>query len=75
MRLDILFVADVRFEGGTSTALAVEIRAAARAGFKTGLLAVKGPLLRRGFQDRLAGREGTIAASPLPYASRLAGTD
>ncbi|BCH01232.1 antifreeze protein, type I [Mesorhizobium sp. 131-2-5] len=46
MRLDILFVADVRFEGGTSTALAVEIRAAARAGFKTGLLAVKGPLLR-----------------------------
>ncbi|CDX28956.1 Glycosyltransferase [Mesorhizobium sp. ORS 3359] len=45
MRLDILFVADVRFEGGTSTALAVEIRAAARAGLKTGLLAVKGPLL------------------------------
>lgn len=43
--LDILFVADVRFEGGTSTALAVEIRAAARAGFRTGLLAVKGPLL------------------------------
>ena len=45
MRLDILFIADVRFEGGTSTALAVEIRAAARAGLKTGLLAVKGPLL------------------------------
>src|SRR4249920_3504981 len=45
MRRDILFIADVRFEGGTSTALAVEIRAAARAGLKTGLLAVKGPLL------------------------------
>ena len=49
MRLDILFVADVRFEGGTSTALAVEIRAAARAGLKTGLLAVKGPLLGHPF--------------------------
>ncbi|WP_439615893.1 glycosyltransferase [Shinella sp.] len=43
--LDILFVADARFEGGTSTALAVEIRAAARAGLRTGLLAIKGPLL------------------------------
>lgn len=43
--LDVLFVADVRFEGGTSTALAVEIRTAARAGLRTGLLAVKGPLL------------------------------
>lgn len=49
MRLDILFVADVRFEGGTSTALAVEIRAAARAGLRTGLLAVKGPLLGHPF--------------------------
>ncbi|MBN9029608.1 MAG: glycosyltransferase [Rhizobiales bacterium] len=43
--LDIVFVADVRFEGGTSTALATEIIAAARAGLRTGLLAVKGPLL------------------------------
>jgi hypothetical protein len=49
MRLDILFIADVRFEGGTSTALAVEIRAAAGAGLKTGLLAVKGPLLGHPF--------------------------
>lgn len=47
--LDILFVADVRFEGGTSTALAVEIKAAARAGLRTGLLAVKGPLLNLPF--------------------------
>lgn len=45
MKLNILFIADVRFEGGTSTALAVEIQAAARAGLKTSLLAVKGPLL------------------------------
>lgn len=44
-RFDILFVADGRFEGGASTALAVEIRAAARAGLTTGLLLVKGPLL------------------------------
>ncbi|WEZ85883.1 hypothetical protein P6U16_23110 (plasmid) [Rhizobium sp. 32-5/1] len=42
---DILFVADARFEGGTSTAIAVEMRAAARAGFRCGLLTVKGPLL------------------------------
>jgi len=42
---DILFVADARFEGGTSTAIVVEIRAAARAGFRCGLLTVKGPLL------------------------------
>lgn len=42
---DIIFVADARFEGGTSTALAVEMKAAAQAGLKTGLLMVKGPIL------------------------------
>lgn len=42
---DVVYVADVRFEGGTSTALAVEIVAAARAGLRTGLLAIKGSLL------------------------------
>ncbi|MDO9416197.1 glycosyltransferase [Pararhizobium sp.] len=47
--LDILFVADARFEGGTSTAIAVEMRAAARAGLRVGLLMVKGPLLRHPF--------------------------
>lgn len=45
MHFDIVFVADGRFEGGTSSALIVEIRAAARAGFRTGLLLVKGPIL------------------------------
>lgn len=45
MRLDVLFIADVRFEGGASTALAAEIGASARAGLATGLLALKGPLL------------------------------
>lgn len=42
---DIIFVADARFEGGTSTALAVELKAAAKAGLKCGLLMVKGPIL------------------------------
>ena len=36
-------------KGGSSTSLAVEIRAAARAGLRTGLLAVKGPLLGHPF--------------------------
>lgn len=49
MKLDIIFIADVRFEGGASTALALEIREAARAGLKAGLLAVKGPLLAHPF--------------------------
>jgi glycosyltransferase involved in cell wall biosynthesis len=45
---DILFVADARFPGGTSTALANEIAAAHRAGFRFGLIHVAGPVLRRG---------------------------
>lgn len=44
-RYDIVFIADVRFEGGTSTALAAEMAAAAREGWSTGLLMVKGPIL------------------------------
>ena len=44
-RFDIVFAGDVRFEGGTSTALAAEIAAAARAGWSAGLLMVKGPIL------------------------------
>ncbi|ESY08613.1 hypothetical protein X753_00345 [Mesorhizobium sp. LNJC399B00] len=42
---DIVFVADVRFEGGTSTAIALEMKCAARMGLRIGLLMVKGPLL------------------------------
>ncbi|WP_083656487.1 glycosyltransferase family 1 protein [Mongoliimonas terrestris] len=45
--LDILFVTDPRFEGGVSTALGVEIREAARLGLRTGLIIVRGPLIRR----------------------------
>jgi hypothetical protein len=44
-RLDIVFVADARFEGGSSTALAAEMAAAARAGYDSGLLMVKGPII------------------------------
>jgi hypothetical protein len=44
--LDLLFLADARFEGGTSTALAAEIRAAHQAGIRAGLVFVKGPLLQ-----------------------------
>lgn len=46
---DIVFVADARFEGGSSTALAVEIEAAAKSGFRCGLLCVKGPILQLPF--------------------------
>ncbi|MER8846811.1 glycosyltransferase [Mesorhizobium australicum] len=49
MKLDIVFIADGRFEGGASTALALEIREAARSGLRAGLLAVKGPLLGHPF--------------------------
>jgi len=42
---DIVFVADARFEGGSSTSLAAEIKAAARTGWRTGLLMVKGPII------------------------------
>lgn len=45
--LDIIFVADARFPGGTSTALVNEIRAAHSAGFTAGLLHVAGPVLKR----------------------------
>lgn len=44
---DLIFVADPRFEGGTSTALAEEIIAAGEAGLRLGLLMVKGSLLGR----------------------------
>ena len=43
---DILLIGDFRFPGGTSTAVATEIQAQARAGYRTGLLALKGPILK-----------------------------
>lgn len=44
---DIVFVADPRFPGGTSTALAAEVQAAARAGLSAALLPVMSPILRQ----------------------------
>lgn len=44
---DVVFVADPRFPGGTSTALVAEMQAACAAGLSTALLPVKGSVLRR----------------------------
>lgn len=44
---DVLFIADPRFPGGTSTALASEIAAAAEAGLSAALLPVKSRLLKK----------------------------
>ncbi len=43
---DIVTIGDFRFPGGTSTAIAEELRAQAHAGYRTGLLQIKGPILR-----------------------------
>jgi len=48
MELDVIIAGDFRFPGGTSTAIASEARALARAGYRTGLLALAtGPLAAR----------------------------
>ncbi len=43
---DVVVVGDFRFPGGTSSAIAEELRAQVAAGYRTGLVALKGPLLR-----------------------------
>lgn len=45
-RYDIICIGDFRFPGGTSSAIAEELRAQAKAGFRTGLLQIKGPILK-----------------------------
>ncbi|MEM9357500.1 MAG: glycosyltransferase [Pseudomonadota bacterium] len=42
---DIAMLADLRFPGGTSTAIASELWAAGETGWKTAILPIKGPLL------------------------------
>lgn len=45
MQVDVLFVGDFRFRGGTSTSIAAEARALAAAGYRLGLLSIAtGPL-------------------------------
>ena len=43
---DIVAIGDFRFPGGTSTAVAEELRAQAAAGYRTGLIQLKGPILK-----------------------------
>ena len=43
---DIVVIGDFRFPGGTSTAVAEELRAQAAAGYRTGLMQLKGPILK-----------------------------
>lgn len=45
-RYDLVILGDLRFPGGTSTSLATEIRTQAAAGYRTGLIHIKGPVLR-----------------------------
>ena len=44
---DIVVLGDFRFPGGTSTAIAEELSAGAAAGYRIGLVQIKGPVLKR----------------------------
>jgi len=54
-RFDVLYLADLRFPGGTSSSLVEEVRAAAGAGYRVGVLQVASSSLRadRVFHDGL----------------------
>ncbi|MGE3290260.1 MAG: glycosyltransferase [Geminicoccaceae bacterium] len=43
---DVVIIGDLRFPGGTSTAMAAEIEAQARAGYRTGVISLKAPVLK-----------------------------
>ena len=43
---DVVAIGDFRFPGGTSTAIAEELRAQAAAGYRAGLIQLKGPVLK-----------------------------
>ncbi|MCV0424330.1 MAG: hypothetical protein K5905_02555 [Roseibium sp.] len=45
MFFDLVYIADIRFPGGTSTALYYELKAAVSAGLKVGLIPVASPVL------------------------------
>jgi UDP:flavonoid glycosyltransferase YjiC (YdhE family) len=66
---DIIFIADPRFPGGTSTALAAEVKAAALAGLSVALKPVLSPLLRqaRSFHPKLladVAQSGAVVLGP-----------
>ncbi|KAB0681353.1 glycosyltransferase [Aureimonas leprariae] len=76
---DLVFVADPRLEGGTSTALAEEIAAASQVGLRLGLLMVRGSLLGRasrwmhpGLQALVDAGAVAIVDPALPARTRLA---
>jgi UDP:flavonoid glycosyltransferase YjiC (YdhE family) len=46
-RFDIVMITDARLPGGTSASVAEEVRAQAAAGYRTGLLQIDSPLVRR----------------------------
>lgn len=45
--VDVLLVSDLRFPGGTSRSIATEVEAQHAAGYRTGLLHLNGPLVRK----------------------------
>ena len=46
VRYDVVAIGDFRFPGGTSTAVVEELCAQAAAGYRTGLIQLKGPILK-----------------------------
>lgn len=75
---DIAFIADPRFPGGTSTALAQEMGAASAAGLRCCLLPLRGPALRHPWpfhpavESRISRGEVTLAGQGERIAARFA---
>ena len=74
---DLVVLGDFRFPGGTSTAIAEELNAGAAAGYRIGLVQIKGPVLRQPhpFHPRIRAciDEGRVALldPDRPVAARL----
>lgn len=66
MDLDVLFIADPRFQGGSSTGLAAEIRACRLASLSCGLRAIKSPVIRRS-RPVQADLAALVDAGALPF--------
>ena len=75
---EVVIVGDLRLPGATGRAIAEEIRALARAGYRTALLHVQGPLLERPklinplIQAGIDGGLADLVDSEVPIAARLA---